>query len=92
MPGPARTRTDALHGSALLAERAETYRRLMAEAMPFARIELAWAKQRQHVSNEPGYLRNAAAAFASTAMIRGQTIEETVARLWGAAIERRNVA
>jgi exonuclease V gamma subunit len=83
---------EALHGSALLAERADTYRRLLAEALPFARVELAWMKQRQHVTDEPGMLRNIQAAFASTAMVRGQTIEETIARLWGALAEKRKAA
>ena len=93
MPSRSKTPPNAtLHGSALLAERTETYRRLLAEALPFARVELAWMKQRQHVSDEPGMLRNIQAAFASTAMIRGETIEETVARLWGALAEKRRVA
>jgi exonuclease V gamma subunit len=72
----------ALHGSQILAERAETYRRLLVEALPFARVELAWMKQRRAITDEPGMLRNIQAAFASTAMIRGQSIEETIARLW----------
>ena len=85
-------RNEALYGSALLAERAETYRRLMAEALPFARVELAWMKQRQHVANERGMLRNVQAAFASTAMMRGESIEETVARLWGVLADARRAA
>ena len=87
-----RRRDEILHGSPLLAERAETYRRLLAEALPFARVELAWMKQRQHVTDEPGMLRNIQAAFASTAMVRGQTIEETIARLWGARADKRKAA
>ena len=87
-----RRRNEALYGSALLAERAETYRRLLAEALPFARVELAWMKQRRHVSNEPGMLRNIQAAFASTAMIRGESIEDTIARLWGALADARRAA
>ena len=84
-------RNEALHGSALLAERSATYSRLMADALPFARVELAWMKQRQHVADETGMLRNVQAAFASTAMLRGETIEATVARLWGALGERKEV-
>ena len=87
-----RRRNEALHGSALLAERAETYRRLLAKALPFARVELAWMKQRQHVSDEAGMLRNIQAAFASTAMVRGETMEETIARLWGALTQKRKAA
>ena len=87
-----RRRNEALYGSALLAERAETYRRLLGDALPFARVELAWMKQRQHVTNEPGMLRNIQAAFASTAMIRGETIEQTIARLWGAVAGARRAA
>jgi hypothetical protein len=85
-------RDEALYGSALLAERAESYRRLMAEALPFARVELAWMKQRQHVTNERGMLGNIQAAFASTAMMRGEAIEETIARLWGVLADARRAA
>jgi exonuclease V gamma subunit len=88
----AHRRNEALHGSALLAERAETYRRLLAEALPFARVELAWMRQRRSISDEPGMLRNIQAAFASTAMIRGEPIEATIARLWGALAETRRAA
>ena len=76
-------RNETLYGSTLLAARAETYRRLLAEALPFAKVELAWMRQRQHVANAPGMVRNIQAAFASTAMMRGETIDQTVARLWG---------
>lgn len=83
--------TATLHGSELLAKRAADYRRLLDQALPFARVELAWMKQRQNVTDEPGMLRNIQAAFASTAMVRGEGIEETIARLW-APLNREKAA
>jgi hypothetical protein len=65
----------------------ETYEALIAEAMPYARAEVAAMKDRgDNLSNEPSWLRNIAASYASTAMIRGETIAQVAARLCPANI------
>jgi hypothetical protein len=84
--------TATLQTPTLLAQREETYRRLLVEAMPFGRRRVAEIKASgEHVTDEAGRARQEAAALVSTAMITGQPLEQVIARLWKPS-EQRKVA
>lgn len=57
------------------------YEALIQEAMPFARLEVAFLKQQgDNLSDEGAWVRNIAAAYASFALMRGQSIEQVALR------------
>jgi hypothetical protein len=57
------------------------YRALFDEALPFARLHLAFDRQDgRHIGDEEGWVKNIQAAYASTAILRGETIVQVAAR------------
>ncbi len=57
------------------------YRALFDEALPFARLHLAFDRQDgRHIGDEDGWVRNIQAAYASSAILRGETVVEVAAR------------
>jgi hypothetical protein len=57
------------------------YRALFDEARPYALLHLAFDKQAgRHISDEDGWVKNIQAAYASTAILRGESIVEVAAR------------
>jgi hypothetical protein len=57
------------------------YRALFDEALPFARLHLAFDKQDgRYIPDEDGWVKNIQAAYASTAILRGETIVQVAAR------------
>jgi hypothetical protein len=58
-----------------------TYRALFDEALPFARLLMAFDIQAgRNISDEEAYLKEIQACFASTAILRGESIVEVAAR------------
>ncbi len=57
------------------------YMALFDEALPFARLHLAFDRQDgRHISDEAGWVKNIQSAYASTAILRGETIVEVASR------------
>jgi hypothetical protein len=57
------------------------YRALFDEALPFARLHLAFDRQDgRHINDERIWVKNIQAAYTSTAILRGETIVEVAAR------------
>jgi hypothetical protein len=57
------------------------YRALFDEALPFARLLMAFDIQAgRNISDPEGWVKNIQAGFASTAILRGETIVEVAAR------------
>jgi hypothetical protein len=57
------------------------YMALFAEALPYARLHLALDRQDgRHITDEDGWVNNIQAAYASTAILRSESIVEVAAR------------